>query len=119
MILPNPWVLLAALGVAVGAFFYGAHVGKAEENAKHATTELLIAKVQTAVQTTAADAIAKIQVTNTTIRQKTETLTRDVPVYTDCRNTVDVMRLLNDALNGQPGSVSTDGSKLPATQPAH
>lgn len=117
--IPNPWVLLAALSVAVGAYFYGAHVGKAEEAAKQATQELLLAKITTAVQTTAADAIAGIQIHNTTIKQKTETLTREVPVYADCHNTPDVMRLLNDAIGGQSGAVSSGGGELPAASPAH
>lgn len=117
--LPNPWVLLAALSVAVGAFFYGAHVGKAEATAKQATTELLLEKATVAMQKTAADAIAGIQVHNTTIKQKTETLTREVPVYADCHNTPDVMRLLNDALGGQPGAVSPSGGELPGPSPSH
>lgn len=117
--LPNPWAILAAVGVAVGAFFYGSHVGHTAEAAKYATTQLLIEKVREAAQQGAASEIAKIQVHNTTIKAQTETLTREVPVYHDCRNTPDVMRLLNDALGGEPGTLGPSGGVVPGPVPAH
>lgn len=104
MILPNPWVLLAALGVAIGAFFYGSHVGATGQVAKQAKTELLIAKAAEAAQQAAAGEIAKIQIVNKTIQGKVETITRENTVYRDCHNSVDALRLLNDALSGQSES---------------
>lgn len=54
-----------------------------------------------ALEATAAE-IAKIEVRNTTINRKVETLTREIPVYTskECHNTPEVMTEINSALKG-------------------
>ncbi|HQR71242.1 MAG TPA: hypothetical protein PLE54_11600 [Burkholderiaceae bacterium] len=69
-----------------------------------------------ALQATAAE-LAKIDVKQVTIRQRAETITREVPVYTDCRNTPDAMRVLNDAL-AAPGSQPAGNGVVPAADPA-
>jgi hypothetical protein len=102
-VLPNPYVLLAAgvlaVALAIGGFTFGVKYQRGQE----ARAEQLIARVRDEAQLGAAEAIAKIEIKNTTIRQQLETVTREVPVYRDCRNTDDGMRLINDALRG-PGA---------------
>lgn len=115
--LPNPYVMLAALGAAIGAFFYGSHVGHTAEKAKYATTQLLIAQAADASQKAAATEIAKIQIHNTTIQGKLETITRENTVYRDCHNSIDAVRLLNDALSGQPRPETAGNSIVSDAQP--
>jgi hypothetical protein len=58
----------------------------------------------------AAEAISKITITNTTIRQKVEREIRENPVYIGCNHTPSVMRLINAALLDAP-----DYLELPKT----
>jgi hypothetical protein len=102
----NPYLLLGAgilsVLLAVGGFTFGVKYQRGQE----ARAVLLVEKVREQAQLGAAEAIAKIEIKNTTIRQQLETVTREVPVYSDCRNTDDGMRLLNDALRG-PGAAGS------------
>lgn len=112
----NPYVLLGAgilaVGLAIGGFAFGMKYQRGQE----ARAVVLIEKVREEAQLGAAEAIAKIEVRNTTIRQQLETVTREVPVYRDCRNTDDGMRLINDALRG-PGTAG--GGELSGADAAH
>lgn len=107
----NPYALLGAgilaLLLAVGGFRFGVKYQRGQE----ARAEKLIAKVSEQAQLGAAEAIAKIEMKTTTIRQQLETVTREVPVYRDCRNTPDGMRLINEALRS-PGA--SGGRVVPA-----
>lgn len=98
----NPYivlgVLLAIIGAASGGYIYG---GKHARNAMEAQ-ELREQRLLDKVAETTAEQIAQIEIKNTTIRQKVETVTREVPVYRDCEHTDDVYGLLNDALEGGP-----------------
>jgi len=107
----NPYVLLAIvlafLGAAGGGYYLG---GKHKENAflaQQQRDEQFVLRLESAV----ADAISTIKVKNVTIRQKAETITREVPVYTDCKHSPDGMRLVNEAIEGRPEAVAK--SKLP------
>ena len=110
----NPYILLGAgilaVLLAVGGFAFGVKYQRGQE----ARVAMLIEVAREQAQLGAADAIAKIEIKNTTIRQQLETVTREVPVYRDCRNTADGMRLINDALRG-PGTAG--GGELPRTNP--
>jgi hypothetical protein len=88
-------VLVCAL--IIGSFFYGQRVGKAELLASEKKQDDIVAAAEQSMLATAATAIAKIQVTHTTIKQEVEHDIREVPVYRDCVNTPDVERLLDDA----------------------
>lgn len=55
-----------------------------------------------------AKAIAGLEIKYVTIKGKTETIVREVPVYTECRHDPDAFRLLNNALSGS----SVDRSEL-------
>lgn len=113
----NPTTILGAVvlwGASVaGAFFYGQGIGKDGEIAKQASINQAIIDTRVAAQEGAANAIAKIKVTNTTIQGRTDTIIRNDPVYFDCRHSSDGVRNINEALTGRPGATS-DG-KLPRT----
>lgn len=117
--LPNPYVMLGALGLVIGAFFYGSHIGHVSEKAKYLETQALIQKAADEGALKAAGTIGKLKIQNTTIKGQTETIIREVPVYRDCHNTPDIMRLLNDALGASPGSLGPGSGKLPESEPAH
>lgn len=52
-----------------------------------------------ALEATAA-AIAKIDVKQVTIRQQAETIVREKTVYAECKNTPEMMQVLNSAAKG-------------------
>lgn len=101
MLALNPWLILgASLATAAalcGAYVKGRSDGRALEVAERATIEEVARESREAALDAAAEAIAKISVTHTTIRQKAEVVTREVPVYRDCINDARVERLLDDA----------------------
>jgi uncharacterized protein (UPF0333 family) len=113
----NPYAILGAVvlwGASVaGSFFYGQAVGKDGEVAKQAAINQAIIDTRKAAQEGAANAIAQIKVTNTTIRGRTDTIIRNDPVYVDCRHSDIGVRNINEALTGKPGAASD--SKLPGT----
>lgn len=100
----NPYVLLAVVlawgGSVGGAFFYGESVGRNGEIAGQAKITKAVEDTRAAAQLGAADAIAQIKVTNTTVRGKTETIVRENVVYRDCRHPPDSVRVINSALAG-------------------
>lgn len=112
----NPYILLGlvlAWGASIGgAFFYGRDTGKDSVLAG----QTLIEEVEKRAREGAAEAIAQIEVKNITIRQKAEVITREIPVYRDCRHDPDAVRLLNDAL-AAPGQVAPD-RELPGADTA-
>lgn len=98
----NPYILVAILLALIGAFGYGAKTGADREIARQARTEALIAQVADAAQKSAAQAIASIEIKQTTIRQRTEVEIRNHEIYRDCR-VDDVTRgLLDAARSGGP-----------------
>lgn len=113
----NPYTILGVAllwGASVGgSFFYGQGIGKDGEIAKQASINQAIIDTRVAAQEGAANAIAKIKVTNTTIQGRTDTIIRNDPVYVECKHSADGVRNINDALTGRPGAAS-DG-KLPRT----
>lgn len=93
--------LVIAWGASLGgAFFYGENVGKDSEIAGQAKINKAVTDTRAAAQLGAADAIAQIKVTNTTVRGKTETIVRENVVYRDCRHAPDSVRAINSALAG-------------------
>lgn len=113
-----PWIILAVTLLIGGAGATGYWKGsqhKADEiAAQQAREAALVEKTRETAAQAAAEQIAKIEVKNVTIRQKAETITREVPVYGDCRHDPRTLGLLNDAL--APGTTQTqpaDNGKLP------
>lgn len=104
--LANPWVLLAvaltlvATHGAVGWKSY--HVGQDALIAQQKREDDIERRTRQAAMEGAADAISKIEVKHVTIRQRAETVIRKEPVYTNCSNSPDGLRLINQALT--PGA---------------
>jgi len=116
----NPWLILVVVlgwGASVGgAFFYGQDVGRDGEIAKQAAVDKAIEETRRAAQEGAANAIAKIKITNTTIRGKTETIVRENTVYRDCRHDPVGVLLINEALTGR--AEPAGGGELPGADAA-
>lgn len=115
----NPWAILALVVLLAGAGATGVYQGVQYEKGQEARTEVLIQKAGEAAQTAAADVISKLQPKYTTIQQKTETITREVPVYRDCHNTPDELRLLNDALSNSDSPEPAGTGELPKVDTTH
>ena len=105
--------IATALTLIVGAFFYGQ---RTERNAIEAADarDARVAKVAyDASQKAAAEAIAGIEITHTTIQGRLEREIRIETQYRDCRHSPDAFRLLNDALDNRAPSDSIGTSELP------
>ena len=115
----NPWILLALVvgwGASVGtAFFYGEGVGRDMEIAAQAREDRATQLAIDTTNRTVAEAISKIQVKNTTIRQTLEKEIHERPVFRDCRSGPDAMRLLNDTVSAPSAASAPGAGKLPAT----
>lgn len=113
MLALNPW-LYVTLGVVVAGGLAGAYVkgrsdGRAVIIAKQAREDQIRMETLQLAQLAAAEEIAKISVTHTTIRQKAEVVTRENVIYRDCRNDVVVIGLLDAAReNRAPSEPSGD-----------
>lgn len=94
----NPYALLVALLGLVGAFAGGWWTGARVEQGTQKRAEDAAEAARAAAMQGAAEAIAKIEVRHTTIRQPLEREIRENTVYRDCRHSPDALRLLNDAL---------------------
>lgn len=120
IVLSNPGVRIIVLVLVVASYaFVGFHAYRAGEDHCVAETAKLVAvevRTRDAAIAAAGEAIARIEVRNVTIRQKAETVTREVPVYRDCRHDPDGLRLVNEALAG--GAEPAGGGKLPAPDAA-
>jgi hypothetical protein len=106
-------VLIASLA---GAYAFGRNDGRDLERTKWLEVQQSVEATRVAAREGAAEAISQIEVKHVTIRQQAETVTREVPVYGDCRHDPDGMRLVNEALES-PGSNTGPGS-VPAPDPA-
>jgi hypothetical protein len=106
--------LLTAAIVAGGSYIQGRKDGRNAEIVNQKTiADTALAARDAAIQAAASE-IAKITVTHTTIRQRAETITREVPIYRDCVNDPGVERLLDDArANRDPDSAGDRGMPAP------
>lgn len=98
----NPYLIIAALVAVLAAGAGGFKLGADHEVAAQAREQEHIAEAVDAANAASAEAIAKIKVINTTIKQELEKEVRYEKIYTDgtCVNTPNGMRLLNQALTG-------------------
>lgn len=116
----NPYLIAGAVlawSVSVGgAFFYGTGVGKDREVARQSEILQAIADTRYQAEQGAANAIAQIKITNTTIRGKTETIVRENVRYLECRHDPDGVQVINDALANR--SQRTGGRQLPGADAA-
>lgn len=104
----NPYLLVGALLAVGGAFVLGMDIGDDRAVARQAKQEALIREVSLAGQVAAAAEIAKIEIQQTTIRQKVEREIIKEPVYVDCRHGDVALRLLNSALENERAGPAGD-----------
>jgi hypothetical protein len=117
--LANPWFILGSLAAAVvlsgACYVKGRSDGRAIEIAERATLEEVAKVAREAAMAGAAKKIAEITINHTTIRQKAEVITRENVVYRDCRNSAELVGLLDDArANREPAEPANSG-ELPGT----
>lgn len=117
MLAPNLWLYVTLGAVAVGglasAYVKGRSDGQAIEVAQRSTLDEVARESREAAMDAAGEAIAKLTVNHTTIRQKAEVIVREVPVYRDCINDDRVIRMLDAARANQPYAESVSGGQLP------
>lgn len=108
--------------IAIGAVLWAASIagvgwwayerGRDTELATQYREGVASANAAHAAASAAAAAISSIEVKHVTIRQRAETVVREVPVYRDCKHDSRVLRDINEARTGRaepPG-----GGQLPA-----
>lgn len=107
-LLANPWSILGSLAVVLAlcgtCYVKGRSDGLAVEIAARATLEEVARESREAAMQAAAEAIAKISITHTTIRQKAEVITREKIQYRDCVNDPALSGLLDAARANQPAA---------------
>jgi hypothetical protein len=97
-----PQLLIGAFVAVIlsgaGGYLAGRHDGRKLEAGEQDRAAQAIAQARLEMEQVTSAAIQKIEVRNVTIRQKAETVTREVPVYRDCKHDADGLRLINEAL---------------------
>lgn len=96
----NPWGAIIAVVLLIGAYTFGRFDGSRIEQSKQAKAEEVARQLKEATQKSVAEAIAGMEVKNVTVKQKTETEIREVPVYRDCVVSDSVFALTNEAITG-------------------
>ena len=106
------FAIAAILATALGAaYLKGREDGRDSEQAQLAREASLVAVTRAVALRSAAEAIAQIQITHSTIRQAVEREIVEKPVYRDeCKHSDRVMQLINAAL---AGGVAPADSQLP------
>lgn len=97
---------LAVAGVAaavIAASAFGA--GVRWQRGAEALAERVAEKAATSATNAAVEQIKAIEVKNVTIRQTAETITREVPVFSECRAGERMLGLVNEAL-AAPGAAA-------------
>lgn len=97
----NPYAILVACALVVGAFFYGQHVGKTSDALDNAEKQALIDATAAKGREAAAEEIAKIKIVNRTVNQKVIHETTSNPIYVDCRVPASGVHTANQAITGQ------------------
>lgn len=93
----NPWPLLAA----VIFFAIGAFGGWRAANDHRDALDLAEAQGKALALEATAQQISKIDVRNVTIRQQAETIIKEKTVYAECKNTPEMVKVINSALEGE------------------
>lgn len=114
MFSPQVWLIgaLSFLLAVGGAYIKGRSDGGAIARADQAEVLELARKVRDDAQRGAAEAIAKIEIKQTTIRQTLEKEIHEKPVYRDCRHDAGSLQRINAAITGREPDPA-GGSKLP------
>jgi uncharacterized protein HemX len=107
--------LLGLLLAAGGAYWQGRQDGRDAAEALAAREQRLVAAAADHAASAAADAIARIKVRHTTIRQEAEREIQTRVEYRDCRHSADQLQRLNAAIAGADGPGAVGGGELPAS----
>ena len=108
-----PWALLLAAAAAGGAYWQGRQDGRAAVEAQAARDERLVRQAGEASAQAAAEAIARIQVRHTTIRQEVEREIQVRPEYRECRHAPEQLQRINAALGAATPGSAAGGVGLP------
>lgn len=112
----NAYLALAAV-LSLGVAFQQGWTRRGEhDRGQAAIAQQLIHDTREQAQLGAADAISQIKINNVTIRQRAETVVREVPVYRECRHAPGMLDRINAALTG--ASEPAGASELPASAAA-
>jgi len=111
-IFANPWVIIVVIALMAGSAYLSWGLSHDHTIAQQRETEALIAVVKEQAELGAAEAIGKIDIKQTTIRQTVEHTVREVPVYRDCVNDPTVERLLDNARSNSMPVSSANSSEL-------
>lgn len=118
MLWASPWLWVTlgvvAVGATGGAYLKGRSDGRAVIIAQQVREDQIRLETLQLAQLAAAEEIAKISVTHTTIRQQAETVIREKPIYRDCVNDPGVVGLLDAARENRPAESAGD-SGVPGT----
>lgn len=101
-------------GVLVGVHAEGKRSARAECRAEHLARKEAARDAAEVAARTAAEAISRIEVKHVTIRQSSEQIIREVPVYAECRHDPRVVRDIDEARTGTRGPEPAGGGQLPA-----
>lgn len=112
----KPYAILAIVLCIISAAGSGYLKGRLDAKNAAAAARSKEMTLEQKIQTTIAEEVAKIKVTNTYVRGKIETITREVPVYRECVHDPRVLGMLNDVLTGK-ATVPSGGSVVPAADP--
>lgn len=114
-----PWQLIAGAVLCALAFVSGWKVNQWRNDSADAKAAAAVEKAATAATDAAVAAIKGIEVKYVTIKQRAETVTREVPVYRDCMHTDDGLRVVNQALSAGPQPPADNRAGVPGPDPAH
>lgn len=111
-------LIVASMLLAAAGMLKAFHMGQAVSDQKWQAKELAAKQAQDASLLAAAQAIAKINVTQQTIVQKVQHEVETKTVYRDCVVPDDGVRLLNNAISGNEAKPSSaDGVQPSASSP--
>lgn len=117
------WLYLIAglifAGAVGGSYVKGRDDGSDLEIGRQAKVDQTVEKAKSAMQDTAASAIAGIQFKNTTIMGRTVHDVQTNTVYRDCKLTSDGLRDVNDALTNVVSPIAASGVQLPGPVATH
>lgn len=108
------WSALAVVAAGVLGFFYGQSVGNDLCTGREALVREVAAVAVADAASATAQAISRIKVVNTTLRQEIQGEIRTNTVYAACSHAPEQLRRINEALTGDRAEPA-GGGELPAS----
>lgn len=98
--MPSPYLIIATLlaigGAGAGGFWFGIDW----QQKRYAEEELARKSGWADALDATAKELAKLKVVNQTINRQAETIIKEKTVYTECKNTPEMIQTINGALKG-------------------